>query len=125
MLEKANLFLVHVWDHRKEAVDSRYNEALFRRPTWDGGHFMNAVYLIEKYGVVPSCAMPETLGGTGILLDKKDPALMGQALHESLFNQELREKILAEQDERLKYFAYENVSSMFMQQLNEFREALK
>ena len=60
MLEKANLFLVHVWDHRKEAVDSRYNEALFRRPTWDGGHFMNAVYLIEKYGVVPSCAMPET-----------------------------------------------------------------
>ena len=72
-----------------------------------------------------SCAMPETLGGTGILLDKKDPALMGQALHEALFNQELREKILAEQDERLKYFTYENVSSMFMQQLNEFREALK
>ena len=60
MMEKANLFLVNAWDHRKEAVDSRYNETLFRRPTWDGGHFMNAVYLIEKYGVVPSSAMPET-----------------------------------------------------------------
>ena len=60
MMEKANLFLVNVWDHRKEALDSRYNEALFRRPTWDGGHFMNAVYLIEKYGVVPSGVMPET-----------------------------------------------------------------
>ena len=60
MLEKANLFLVEVWEHRKEPVDSRRNEALFRRPTWDGGHFMNAVYLIEKYGVVPSSAMPET-----------------------------------------------------------------
>lgn len=60
MLEKANLFLVRAWEHRKEPVDSRYNEAIFRRPTWDGGHFMEAVYLIEKYGVVPSSAMPET-----------------------------------------------------------------
>ena len=60
MMEKANLFLVNVWEHRKETVDSRYNESIFRRPTWDGGHFMNAVYLIEKYGVVPSSAMPET-----------------------------------------------------------------
>ena len=70
MMEKANLFLVNVWDHRKEAVDSRYNETLFRRPTWDGGHFMNAVYLIEKYGVVPSGAMPETevSQNTGTLL---------------------------------------------------------
>ena len=70
MMEKANLFLVNVWDHRKETVDSRYNETLFRRPTWDGGHFMNAVYLIEKYGVVPSGAMPETevSQNTGVLL---------------------------------------------------------
>ena len=70
MMEKANLFLVNVWDHRKEAVDSRYNETLFRRPTWDGGHFMNAVYLIDKYGVVPSSAMPETevSQNTGTLL---------------------------------------------------------
>ena len=45
MMEKANLFLVGVWDHRKEALDSRWNEAAFRRPTWDGGHFMNALYL--------------------------------------------------------------------------------
>ena len=60
MMEKANLFLVEVWEHRKEPVDSRFNESIFRRPTWDGGHFMNAVYLIEKYGVVPSSAMPET-----------------------------------------------------------------
>ena len=60
MLEKANLFLVRAWEHRKEAVDSRYNEVIFRRPTWDGGHFMEAIYLIDKYGVVPSSAMPET-----------------------------------------------------------------
>ena len=60
MLEKANLFLVRVWDARKEPLDSRLNEALFKRPTWDGGQFMNALYLIDKYGVVPSAVMPET-----------------------------------------------------------------
>ena len=60
LMEKSNLFLCQVWDHRKEAVDSRFNEKLFRRPIWDGGHFMDAAYLIEKYGVVPESAMPET-----------------------------------------------------------------
>lgn len=60
MMEKANLFLVEIWEHRKEPLDSRRNEALFRRPTWDGGHMEGALYLIKKYGLVPSEAMPET-----------------------------------------------------------------
>ena len=60
MLEKANLFLVRAWEHRKEALDSRYNEAIFKRPTWDGGQFLNALYLIDKYGLVPADAMPES-----------------------------------------------------------------
>lgn len=60
LLEKSNLFLCEVWDHRKEALDSRFNEKIFRRPIWDGGHFMDAVYLVEKYGIVPERAMPET-----------------------------------------------------------------
>jgi len=60
MLEKANLFLVNIWDHRKEPLDSRANETLLRRPTWDGGHFGEAIWLIEKYGIVPEEVMPET-----------------------------------------------------------------
>ena len=60
LMEKANLFLCEVWDHRKEPLDSRFNEKIFRRPIWDGGHFMDAVYLVEKYGIVPESAMPET-----------------------------------------------------------------
>lgn len=60
MLEKANLFLVDVWDHRKEPLDSRVNESLFKRPTWDGGHFMEATWLLDKYGAVPEEVMPET-----------------------------------------------------------------
>ena len=60
MLEKANLFLVRVWEHRKEALDSRYNTSIFGRPTWDGGQFANAMYLIDKYGIVPQEIMPDT-----------------------------------------------------------------
>lgn len=60
LMEKANLFLVNVWEHRKEDIDSRFNETIFRRPIWDGGHFMNAAYLIDKYGVVPYGVMEET-----------------------------------------------------------------
>ncbi|MBQ9462654.1 MAG: amidohydrolase [Bacteroidales bacterium] len=60
LLEKANLFLVRMWDARKEPLDSRLNEALLRRPTWDGGQFMNAVYLIDKYGLVPAEVMEDS-----------------------------------------------------------------
>ncbi|MBR3532642.1 MAG: glycosyltransferase [Clostridiales bacterium] len=86
---------------------------------------IEAMYFKIPVIAFDSCAMPETLGGTGILLHSKDPALMGQALHEVLFNKELRSKIIEEQDERLKYFSYENVSKIFMDGFNEFREALK
>lgn len=61
MLEKANLFLWDVWEHRGEALDSRVNEALFKRPTWDGGHFMEATWLLDKYGAVPEQVMPENV----------------------------------------------------------------
>ena len=70
MMEKANLFLVRTWEHRGEALDSRYNTALFQRPTWDGGHMMHALYLIDKYGLVPASVMREnaTSGNTQPLL---------------------------------------------------------
>ena len=71
-----------------------------------------------------SCAMPETLGGTGVLLHEKDPALMGQALHEVLFDRDLRAELIKEQDERLKYFYYENVSKILLDEISEFTGAL-
>ena len=72
-----------------------------------------------------SCAMPETLGGTGILLKDKNPAVMGMALHSVLFDTELREAIVKEQDERLKYFSYENVSRILLEELSEFTGVIR
>ena len=67
-----------------------------------------------------STAIPETLGGTGILLDSKDPSYAAAHLHEILNNEDLRKKMVLEQSERLKDFSYGNISALFMKQLKEF-----
>ena len=59
LLEKSNRFLENVIDYRRQPMDSRMNEWLFKKPIGDGGHFANAAYLIEKYGLVPQEVMPE------------------------------------------------------------------
>lgn len=59
LLEKSNRFLENVIEYRRQPIDSRMNEWLFKKPIGDGGHFANAAYLIEKYGLVPQEVMPE------------------------------------------------------------------
>lgn len=59
LLEKSNRFLENVIDYRRQPIDSRMNEWLFKKPIGDGGHFANAAYLISKYGLVPQEVMPE------------------------------------------------------------------
>lgn len=59
ILEKSNHFLENVIVNRRQPIDSRMNEWLFKKPIGDGGHFVNAAHLIAKYGLVPQEAMPE------------------------------------------------------------------
>lgn len=69
LLEKSNRFLENVIEYRREPIDSRMNDWLFRKPFGDGGHFSNAAHLIDKYGLVPQAAMPEThASGTNLTL---------------------------------------------------------
>lgn len=64
VLEKSNRFLENVIEYRREPVDSRMNEWLFKKPIGDGGHFANAAHIISKYGVVPQEIMPEVHSST-------------------------------------------------------------
>ena len=57
---KSNLFLQAVIDTRKENWDNKTVEWLFKNPISDGGQFTGIANLTEKYGLVPSDAMPET-----------------------------------------------------------------
>lgn len=68
----------------------------------------------------PYAAVPDTLGGTGILLEDSDPKKAAYCLYEILHNESLKEDILKGQRERLKDFSYESISALFMEQLNRF-----
>ncbi|MCQ2504028.1 MAG: glycosyltransferase [Saccharofermentans sp.] len=81
---------------------------------------VEAMYFKVPIIAYASSAIPETLGGTGILLENKDYSYAAACLHEVLHNKELRSKMIEEQSERLKDFSYENVSELFMKQFKEF-----
>jgi bleomycin hydrolase len=59
-LEKANHFLTQMIAMADRSLDDRELAFILSRPDNDGGQFDNAVALIQKYGLVPKSAMPET-----------------------------------------------------------------
>lgn len=59
-LEKSNLFLQAILDHRTKPMTDKTVEWLFKNPIGDGGQFTGVANLIDKYGLVPQEVMPET-----------------------------------------------------------------
>lgn len=58
--EKANYFLERMFDTIEEDTDSRVVQWLLNSPLQDGGQWDMFINLVDKYGVVPQCVMPET-----------------------------------------------------------------
>lgn len=63
-LERANNFLENILDTLDEPMDSRLMMHLFNGPVNDGGMWELCSNLVEKYGVVPKSAMPETISSS-------------------------------------------------------------
>lgn len=59
-LEKSNYFLTSMIDLADRDADDRTVHYLLSDPVGDGGQWNMFVALVEKYGVVPKYAMPET-----------------------------------------------------------------
>lgn len=59
-MEKANTFLEHIIAMSDRGLYDRELEKILKRPIGDGGYWSYVVNLIDKYGVVPKDAMPET-----------------------------------------------------------------
>ncbi|MDD7384690.1 MAG: C1 family peptidase [Actinomycetaceae bacterium] len=59
-LEKSNYFLTSMIDLADRDVDDRTVHYLLSDPIGDGGQWNMFVALVQKYGVVPKYAMPET-----------------------------------------------------------------
>lgn len=58
--EKTNYFLENILDTMEEPLDGRLMNFLLKDPLCDGGQWDMFAALVEKYGVVPKDAMPET-----------------------------------------------------------------
>lgn len=63
-LEKSNYFLENILSTLEEETGSRVVSFLLTAPLGDGGQFDMFAGLVEKYGVVPKSAMPETACST-------------------------------------------------------------
>ena len=67
-----------------------------------------------------SSAIPDTLGGSGILLQEKDPVFCACMIDRVVTDSALREALIARQNERLADFSYEKVRAVFEKCLNGF-----
>ncbi|GAA5812744.1 hypothetical protein MFLAVUS_006202 [Mucor flavus] len=63
-LEKANWFLENMIDLADEDINDRVVQYLLTSPVGDGGQWQMFINLIEKYGVVPKSAYPETIASS-------------------------------------------------------------
>ncbi len=59
-LEKCNWFFENILDTLDEPVGSRILDHLLAAPIGDGGQWDMMANLVQKYGVIPKYAMPET-----------------------------------------------------------------
>lgn len=69
-----------------------------------------------------SCAVGETLGGSGILINDKNPVFVAMVIDRIVKDESLRNQIIQKQNDRLKDFAYEKVRESFVKGLNAFVE---
>ena len=67
-LEKANYFLTAMRELADRPIEDRTIQHLLQAPIDDGGQWNMFVALINKYGVVPQYAMPETQSSSNLSL---------------------------------------------------------
>lgn len=70
-------------------------------------------------------AIPDTLGGSGVLLDSNDPVFAAAVINRVLTDEKLRESIIAGQRKRLEDFSYERVRAVFEKELRDFIDGRK
>lgn len=67
-----------------------------------------------------SSAVPSTLGGSGFLLEDKDPVVAAKVIDRVIRDEGLRQQILRNQQIRLKDFAYDKIREQFVRYMQEF-----
>ncbi|MDK4246620.1 C1 family peptidase [Corynebacterium accolens] len=82
-LEKANWFLTAVDELKEREITDRTLTKLMDDPIGDGGQWSMFVSLVEKYGVVPKYAMPETASSeASAMLNRNLETVLRRAAHQ-------------------------------------------
>lgn len=71
-----------------------------------------------------SCAVGETLGEGGILMQEKNPLEVAGMLHRVIQDQELRKQIIQNQKERMKHFQTARVEALFKKYIKQFLKGI-
>lgn len=66
-----------------------------------------------------STAVPETMNGAGILLEKKDPLYVAQNIDRVVREKEFREEIIAKQNVAFEKYKKENLKKIFLKYIDE------
>lgn len=69
------------------------------------------------------CAVPDTLGGSGLLLENDDPLEAALLTERLLQDAALRDAVIAGQNRRLRNFSYEKIKALFTEQLKTIIES--
>lgn len=83
---------------------------------------VEAMYFNVPIIAYNSSAIPETLGGTGVLVDNKEPDKIAWEIHKIIKNKEYKNKIVQAESKRLDYFSYSSVSNIMKNTLIKFIE---
>jgi len=81
---------------------------------------VEAMYFNVPVIAYKSCAVPYTMGGSGIVTDTKDPVEISLLIDRVVNDSSLREAMIQGQKKRLEDFSYKNVRAVFDSQLKTF-----
>lgn len=80
---------------------------------------VEAMYLKTPIIAYDATAIGDTLGGAGVLMDTKDYLVTAGMIHQLITNDELKNMVLDNQDERLMDFSFDVIFKKFLELLHE------
>ena len=81
---------------------------------------VEAMYFGVPIIAYDSTAIGDTLGGSGLLLQDKSPAVVGEAIHLVTESKELRNQLVKGEKERLKDFYHDKIKKDFLEIMKKF-----
>ena len=81
---------------------------------------VEAMYFDTPIIAYNSTAIGDTLGGSGILIDDKDPVFVSMLIDRLVNDKALRDHVIEKQRKRLADFSYENMKACLMEGLKRF-----